>query len=202
MELIHEAGIIEQLDFYMLEESCKQLEEWKRQGYGDLWLSCNFTRTSISENDFTERFKKITEQYEFCHEKLWVEITEDSISEKDEMMLKNITACKNMGFVIVLDDFGSGYSSLKDLFEYPLDCIKVDKEIIKKSVRSEDMKLLKAISGLVHEMNMKVLYEGVETEEESRQLEEIPCEYMQGYYYSRVLPKEYAMEYLIKFIEN
>ena len=49
---------------------------------------------------------------------------------------------------------------------------------------------------------MKVLYEGVETEEESRQLEEIPCEYMQGYYYSRVLPKEYAMEYLIKFIEN
>ncbi|MGN0405600.1 MAG: EAL domain-containing protein [Bariatricus sp.] len=202
IELLHKAGMIEKLDYYILEESCKQLEEWKKQNLGELRLSCNFTRTTISDEDFLTRFGEIVTQYDFRHDRLWMEITEDAISDNDAMVQKNISECRKMGFYIVMDDFGSGYSSLKDLADYSFDCVKVDRQIIRKSVEPRGRELLRGISRLVHELGMELLCEGVENEEENQAVEEIPCEYIQGYYYSRVFPKEFAMEYYQKYMAD
>lgn len=197
--LMHEAGMIEQLDFYMLEESCKQLEEWQRLGYGDLNLSCNITRTSISQENFLWNLRIIVNKYKFNYERLWIEITEDSLADSDITMCKNISECRKMGFFIVLDDLGSGYSSLRDLCDYPLDCVKIDRIIIEKSSMTRGMKLLNGICRLTHEMDIKVVCEGVETEEENKRIETSACEYIQGYYYSGVFPKENAMEYYKRY---
>ena len=199
IELLYEAGVIEKLDFYMLEEVCKQLEEWKRQGYENLKISCNVTRTSVSKENFFEKFQEIVEKYEFAHEKLWLEITEDSLAENDVFIRKNVIECSKMGFFIVLDDFGSGYSSLRDLCDYPIDCVKIDRIIIQKSAQPAVMKLLKGICRLAHEMDMKVLCEGVETEEENKRVDKANCEYIQGFYYSKVFPGEHAMEYYERY---
>lgn len=202
LKIMHDAGIIEQLDFYILEEACKQLVEWRKQGLGHLHIACNFTRTSICGEDFLPRFKGIVEKYEFRHEKLWLEVTEEFLADNDAIILQNLQECKKMGCYIVLDDFGSGYSSLRDLCDFPLDCIKIDRAVLRKVIQPKGTALLRAINNMAHEMDMEVLCEGVETEEENRKVEEIACEYIQGFYYSRVLPKEYAMEYYRKYSEE
>lgn len=195
ISLIYEAGIIKKLDLCMLDQVCKQLSEWNQNGYGDLMITCNFTRATLSDEDFLDEFTKIVSGYEFDHKKLWMEITEDSFSDNDQQILENIRECKQMGFFIVLDDFGSGYSSLKDLCDYPIDCVKIDHSIIRKSVQPRGMALLNGICRLAHDMKLKVLFEGVETEEENRAVAEASGEYIQGYYYSHPLPQEHAMSY-------
>ena len=197
--LIHKAGITDKLDFFILEEVCKQLVTWKQQGYSHLMITCNFTRTSISKDSFLEHFTEIISQYEFDHRKLWIEITEDSFSDNDQQIFENISECKKMGFFIVLDDFGSGYSSLRDLCDYPVDCIKLDRDIIKKCVEPKGRALLNGICTLAQELNLQVLFEGVESKEENRVVSKASGQYIQGFYYSRVLPKEHAMEYYQKY---
>ncbi|MGF0019700.1 EAL domain-containing protein [Sporofaciens sp. SGI.106] len=202
LEIMHDAGIIAQLDFYILEEACKQLVEWRQQGLGHLHIACNFTRTSICGEDFLPQFKEIVEKYEFNRKKLWLEVTEEFLADNAAAILQNLLECKKMGCYILLDDFGSGYSSLRDLCDFPIDCIKIDRAVLRKVIQPKGMALLRAINTMVHEMDMEVLCEGVETEEENRKIEKIPCEYIQGFYYSRVLPKEYAMEYYRKYSEE
>ena len=193
--IMHESGVIEQLDYYMIEEGCRLLEEWKTQGYEHLHVACNLTRTSITQPEFLNNFINIIERYQIDRSLLWIEITEDSLGENNALIRENALACREMGVRIVLDDFGSGYTSLSDLCEFPVDCVKIDRHIIQKSVEPTGKKLLKGICRLAHELNIEVLCEGVETEEENTAMEDIDCEYIQGFYYSRVFPKEYAMEF-------
>lgn len=193
--LIYEGGIIKKLDLYMLEQTCRQLCEWKNSGYGHLMITCNFSRITLSDKDFIAEFTKIVSDYDFDHQRLWMEITEDSFSDNDQQILETIRECKRMGFVIVLDDFGSGYSSLRDLCDYPIDCIKIDHTIIQKSVQPRGMALINGICRLAHDMDLRVLFEGVETEEENQAVDQASGEYIQGFYYSHPLPREHAMSY-------
>ena len=89
-----------------------------------------------------------------------------------------------------------------DLCDYPLDCVKIDSSIVIRSVEPRGMELLSGICRLAHEMKMHVLCEGVETEEENSRIGKLSCEYIQGYYYSRVFPKEHAMEYYEKYMSG
>ena len=194
--IMHQSGVIEQLDYYMIEEGCRLLEEWKKQGYGHWHVTCNLTRTTITQPEFLKKFSNIIEKYQIDRSLLWIEITEDSLGENNALIRENALACRKKGVRIVLDDFGSVYTSLSDLCDFTVDCVKIDRHIIQKSVEPTGKKLLKGICRLAHEMDIKVLCEGVETEEENAAMEDIECEYIQGFYYSRVYPKEYAMESL------
>lgn len=200
IEDMHKLGLVEELDFYILEEVCKTFGEWTTDnGNGLWWISCNFARTSVSSPDFCQRFESIVGKYSFPRERLIIEITEDSLVEKSDIIHQNISACKNMGYHFALDDFGSGYSSFKDLYEYPIDMIKIDRNIMVKSVTPRGNALLKGISSLAHSLNIAVLCEGVETEEEFNVAKGVGCEFVQGFYSSRVLPYAEAKVYLQKY---
>lgn len=199
MDIMHDSGVIEQLDYYMIEEACRLLEEWKSQGYVHLHVTCNLTRTTITHREFLEKFTKIVDQYPIDNRMLWIEITEDALGENSDLIRENALACRKKGFRIILDDFGSGYTSLNDLCDFSVDCVKIDRHIVQKSVDPTGKRLLKGICRLAHEMDIEVLCEGVETEEENNAMKDIECEYIQGFYYSRVFPKEYAMEYYEKY---
>lgn len=105
---------------------------------------------------------------------------------------RNILECKSMGCRIALDDLGSGYSSLQDLCDYPIDIIKIDRHILLKSTTPRGNALLEGLTKLGHDLGMKVLCEGVESEAEKQRVCKAGCDYVQGFYYSRVLPKEEA----------
>ena len=201
--VMEKAGIITNLDYYMFEKVCKKLSEWKGTFFEDFSLSCNFTRNTISEEDFVEKIKDITERYSFDRNKIIIEITEDSIEKNLEVAIKNIFRVKELGFCIALDDIGSGYTSLVNLCEYPIDIVKVDRKILLKTAGERGKKLFYGIVSLAHYLNLKVVSEGVETTEQNTLVCESDCDFIQGWYYAKGISEdsaeEFAKEYMSKF---
>ncbi len=183
-------GIISKHDFYMFELACSQLEKWQDTEYKDISISCNFTRITLSEEDCIEKLKTIMEAYNFDRSKLAIEITEDAIEKDRETAKKNVRLCKELGFKIYLDDLGSGYTSLSNLCDYPIDVVKLDRDILLKADTKRGKDLFSGIIALAHNLDMSVICEGVETEEQNTLVAQSKCDYIQGWYYTKALPLE------------
>lgn len=179
-------GVIEKFDMYMLEKTCRLLDEWSKSEFSDLMLSCNITRITISSVKFVENLKKIIKKYNFNHANLILEITEDALIDNERVALGNITECKNIGIKIAIDDFGAGHSSFSDISDYPVDQIKIDREIINKSDTQKGNSLLHGIINLAHDLGIETVCEGVETDEQKNTAIDNNCDYIQGYLYSYV----------------
>ena len=158
---MEQANIISRLDYYMFEKACKKLSAWNGTEFQDISISCNFTRITISEKDFISKIKEIADKYDFDRHALQIEITEDSIEKNLEVALKNILWAKEIGFCIALDDIGSGYTSLMNLCEYPIDIVKIDRKILLLSNSERGRKLFLGIISLAHYLNLSVVCEGV-----------------------------------------
>lgn len=199
IEAMINSGLIEHLDFHIFEEACRQLEKWSKTDEKNLWISCNFTRATVSKSNFLNRFKEIVNKYSFERSNLVIELTEDSLADNKAVAFQNILACKKLGFKVALDDLGSGYSSIIDLCDYPIDIIKIDRHIVAKSTTPRGNALLRGIVKLAHDLEINVLCEGVETEKENINSKNAECDYIQGYYYSHVLPQEETNGFLAKY---
>lgn len=175
----------------MFEMVCRQLHKWHNTEFGDFSISCNFTRITISENDFVSKINEISSKYVFDKSKIIMEITEGAIEENHNKAMKNISKCKKMGFRIALDDLGNGYTSLANLCEYPIDVVKIDRDILLKAEKN-GKDLFVGIIALAHSLGLKVVCEGVETKEQNALVQETNCNYIQGWYYSLSYPQEQA----------
>lgn len=194
-------GLIAKLDYYMFEMACKKLENWKDGAFSDLAISCNFTRITISEQDFVARLKEIAQRYAFDRSKLLIEITEDAVEQNHSIAMNNIRMVKELGFRIALDDIGAGYTSLINLCEYPLDVVKIDRGILLKTEHAKGKKLFWGIVSLAHYLNLKVVCEGVETEAHNTLVSESDCDYIQGWYYSKALPELHAETFAQQYMQ-
>lgn len=199
IESMKSLGIIDRLDFYILEESCRLLEKWSKTDMRELSISCNFTRVTVSSSDFEKRFSEITNRYSFERSRLIIELTEDSLADNNARVFQNALYCQKQGFRVALDDLGSGYSSLSDLCDYPIDIVKIDRHIVAKSITERGSALLRGITKLAHDLGIQVLCEGVETDNENINTINSGCDYIQGYYYSKVYPKSEAEKF---YFEN
>ena len=190
IESMETAGLISKHDFYMFDLACRQLEKWSKTEFGNISLSCNFTRITLSEENFINKIKMIADSYSFDKSKLAIEITEDAIEKDRETARQNVIGCKELGFRIYLDDLGSGYTSLANLCDYPIDVVKIDRDILLKTEAKKGKELFSGIVALAHSMNIKVICEGVESEEQNILVSSSDCDYIQGLYYSKALPLE------------
>ena len=201
--VMEKSGLIIKFDYYMFESVCDKLSKWAKTDFKELTISCNFTRITISEKDFVTKIKDIAERYEFDRSKLIMEITEDAIEKNLDVARDNIIKAKELGFRIALDDIGSGYTSLISLGEYPIDIVKIDREVLLLSEKESGKKLFLGIISLIHNLNLKVVCEGVETEEQNTLVSRSDCDYIQGWYYSKALPivsaEIFYKEYMEKF---
>ncbi|MBQ4111035.1 MAG: EAL domain-containing protein [Clostridia bacterium] len=184
------AGLISMHDFHMFELACHQLEKWKDTEYKDISISCNFTRITLSEEDCIDKLKAISQKYDFDKSKLAIEITEDAIEKDRETAKANVKLCKELGFKIYLDDLGSGYTSLANLCDYPIDVVKIDRDILLKTSTKRGKDLFLGIIALAHKLEISVVCEGVETEEQNLLVSQSDCDYIQGWYYSKALPTD------------
>lgn len=198
ISIMEQVGNIEELDFYMFDKVCEQLQTWKRLKLTKLSLSCNFTRLTISSESFMKRIHQISRNYNFDHSKLIIEITEDTTIRNEKLAHSNILACKKLGFLIALDDFGEGYTSFHNLCDYPIDYIKIDKNIVQKAENPNVRALLDGMIALGHNMNMKILCEGVETEEMNEIISQTGCDLIQGFYFFRAIHPKEAEKFLLK----
>ena len=196
IDLMIRAGTVTEHDLYMLRCACAQLQSWKREGRGTLWLSCNFTRQSIADEKILARVREIVEQYDFTRDRLVVELTEDSYTHDRETALRTIEGLHAMGLRIALDDMGAGYSSLSDLCTYPIDGVKIDRSILLDAEEERGRALLAGLVQLAHSMGIRALSEGVETKEQLDIALAAGCDFIQGFYFSRVLPGREAESFL------
>ncbi len=199
IENMETAGLISKHDFYMFDLACRQLEKWKGTEFENISLSCNFTRITLSEENFIDKLKMISNGYDFDKSKIAIEITEDAIEKDRETATKNVRLCKELGFRIYLDDLGSGYTSLANLYDYPIDVVKIDRDILLKSELGNGKKLFAGIIALAHNMDIKVICEGVETEKQNSLVSESDCDFVQGWYYSKALPLEECKSFIDKY---
>ena len=193
------AGLISKHDFYMFEHACRQLEKWNNTEYKDISISCNFTRITLSEEHFIDKITMISNSYNFDKSKLSIEITEDAIEKDRETATQNVKKCKELGFRVYLDDLGSGYTSLSNLCDYPIDVVKIDRDILLKTDTHKGKNLFSGIIALAHSMNIKVICEGVETEEQNALVTSSACDCVQGWYYSKALPLEECESFINKY---
>ncbi len=188
IDILKETGQIISHDYKMFSAVCRQLEAWCTEPYNRLFLTCNFTRDSLSQNDFFDRISEISSAYKFDRSRLVLEITEDSIAENSKAVSENISKCRRAGFKIAIDDMGTGFSSFADLYDNEIDLVKIDGEFIASCTSERRQTMLSNIITLVHESGAKILFEEVENLEQADFLDKINCDMMQGFYFSKILP--------------
>lgn len=185
IECFEDAGLIYRLDNYIWEEAAKQLKIWKDSGY-NYYISVNISAKDFYHIDVYQTFKNLVSKYGIDTDKLHIEITETALSEDKQAAHKTIERLHDEGFIIEIDDFGSGYSSFKFLKDVCADVIKIDRVFLKKSSHEErGEQILRSIISLSHDIGMDVITEGVENVDQLSMLAKMNCDWFQGYYFSK-----------------
>lgn len=185
IECFEDAGLIYRLDNYIWEEAAKQLKIWKDSGY-NYYISVNISAKDFYHIDVYQTFKNLVSKYGIDTDKLHIEITETALSEDKQAAHKTIERLHDEGFLIEIDDFGSGYSSFNFLKDVCADVIKIDRVFLKKSSHEErGEQILRSIISLSHDIGMDVITEGVENVDQLSMLAKMNCDWFQGYYFSK-----------------
>lgn len=184
--LFEKNGNIIRLDEYVFREVCRQQKEWQKEGIQILPVSVNISRFSLYYSNVVEKYERIINYYDVDHKYVQIEITESAIIE-NTVIVELIQKFHDAGFDILLDDFESGYSSLASLNQMPFDTIKLDKSLVDYVGNENGEKLLKFIVQLVQSLGMKITAEGVEYKEQLDFLENLNCDDIQGFYFSKPL---------------
>ena len=189
--LLESEGLISNIDFFVMEEVCRLLTQWKDTNLSGMKLALNFSRITLFDDEFFERFWGIFKRYSLDPSQLELEVTETQETLNKKQMVLLLEKLKTHGFSIALDDFGVDYSSYDFLITADFDMLKIDKEIIQKfgESRKADL-LLKHIVDMGHSMGISCCAEGVETAEQYRYMKAIGCDYIQGYLIDKPMPIE------------
>ena len=182
-------GFITELDYQVFECTCQNLRRWIDQGLKPIPVSCNFSRLHAKDDFFPEKVQVIADMYNIPHHLLEIEITESIAMEKMDIVLRHFKKFKEMGFIISIDDFGSGYSSLTLLEQMNIDVIKMDKTFLQSDYSSaREYEILISLIRLARRLGLTVICEGIETSRHVKLLHEAGCFYAQGFYFSKPLP--------------
>lgn len=184
LSAVDSVGINEKFDYYIFEKNCKWISNDKKQREGYKY-TINFSRSTISEPEFVEKITNIAEKYDLKFSCLAVEILEDKniMGKAKQQMIDNLSLLKEKGISILLDDFGSGYTTFGDLQNLDISIIKIDKSITQNSVTETGFKILKNIIQTAKDIGFKTLCEGIETKEQEDAVIEAGCDLLQGFHY-------------------
>lgn len=195
--LFERNGFITKLDQYVWEQACSLMQRWDLMGFPRIDVSVNVSRTDIRDMDMARVLGGLVERYGLDPSRLHLEITESACKDSADQLVETLHRLRKMGFVIEMDDFGSGYSSLNMLTEMPLDVLKLDMKFIQTEVANPSGdSILGFIVSLARWMELSVVAEGVETREQLERLQADGCDYAQGYFLARPMPVK-ALEELL-----
>lgn len=196
--LLEEKHLIDMVDLYVYESVCHQIVLWQEMGFEPVPISVNFSRYSLMEVGFLERLERIAKSYSIDKRLLEIEVTESAETEQGFDFLGIIGKIRKAGFTVSIDDFGIKYANLFLFTTLDFDVLKIDKSLTKDLVRNEKAReVLRSISDICKRMGISMIVEGIETEEQLNVLENMECYGVQGYYFSRPIPKqEYESRYM------
>lgn len=184
--LFERNGFITKLDQYVWEKVCQLMQQWDKEGLEPVNISINVSRADVYNVNLVDTLLDLVKCYNIAPKRLHLEITESVYTESPEDIIQNVTRLREKGFVVEMDDFGSGYSSLNMLNRMPMDILKLDMQFIRTEMEMpESRRTLRYIIGLAHWLNLSVVAEGVETKEQLEHLRNLGCDYIQGYYLAK-----------------
>ena len=188
-------GLIRDLDYYMWDHVCALLRKWMDLGMHPAPVSVNMSRMDVENENLFVLLQGLLDKYQLPAEFLNLELTESAYMDDPKKINEVIRRLHEMGFVIMMDDFGSGYSSLNTLKDFDVDIIKIDMKFLPvDSTESKSKKILTSVVRMAGWLKLPVVMEGVETKEQSDFLTSIGCEYIQGYYFAKPMSvKEYEI---------
>lgn len=187
--LFEKNGFITKLDQFVWDQTCAVLQEWKEKNYMPISVSVNVSRADIYNADLSDILIKTIEKHEISPSSLHLEITESAYTENPKQIIDTVAHLRELGFIIEMDDFGSGYSSLNMLNDMPIDILKLDMAFIQsETAKPASQGILHFIIELARWMKLSVVAEGVETGEQLKRLRDIGCDYVQGYYFAKPMP--------------
>lgn len=198
LPLLESNGLITNLDMFIWESVCKKVRSWIDQGRRPIPISVNVSFVDIFAIDVVETFRQLTSRYDLEPRLIEIEITESAYVERFDEVIRIVEALRAAGFTVLMDDFGSGYSSLNMLKDVSVDILKIDMKFLDLNENSlgRGVSILEAIARMAHIMGLKLIAEGVETKEQVEFLLNVGCSYGQGYYFHRPMAPE-DMEALI-----
>ncbi len=189
--LAEDTGLIEPLGEWVLRTACAQSHSWDASGFNSMFISVNLSPRQFQQANLLEIITEILETTEVNSSCLVLEVTESSIMKNTETAIETLRELKKMGIKIAIDDFGTGYSSLGHLKRLPIDILKIDRSFVcDVTTDADDAALVMAIISLAHNLSLKVLAEGVETEEQLKFLQLLRCDGWQGYLFSKPVAAE------------
>ncbi|GFI04068.1 phytochrome-like protein cph2 [Lachnospiraceae bacterium] len=186
--IIEENGFIKKVDYYIWEEVCRFIQDCMRTNVACCPISVNVSRIHLQDDDCIQVLSELIKKFEIPRKLLELEITE---TIDDPQVSRKALQLKEVGYTLLMDDFGSGYSSLNILLETPFDMIKLDKKFVENMmVSSKGRIILEQVVLMANQLKLGILAEGVETKEQIEQLRRMGCDQVQGFYYARPMPNE------------
>ncbi len=196
-------GLVDKVDGTVFRKAAIFFGGMLRKSGLDLMLSVNVSVRHLMKNDFLDEVRSVLKESGVPAKNLEIEITESIMIDSVDKALEVIADIENMGIQIAIDDFGTGYSSLSYLNRFPANLLKIDKSFIDKMNTNESSKqYVAAIISIGHIMGFDVISEGVENDEQLKTLEEIGCDYIQGYVWGRPLPMEEAEKVVMAAVKE
>lgn len=197
--ILEKSGGIIDVDFFVLEEVCKLTRFWIDSGVKPISISVNQSRVHFQKKDYINRLQNLLAKYDIPKSVIELEITE-SLFENDSISNDMINEIKELGFLISVDDFGSGYSSLHLLNQVSVDILKIDKSLLDNSEgKGKVGKIISKVVEMANDLGLEVICEGVERIEQAEFLMSIDCYYAQGYLYAKPMPKDTFLKNVDKF---
>lgn len=183
-------GLISELDRHVWKKVCQWLRSWIDRGYHPVPISVNVSRMDIFAMDVPKYLKELLEEFNLPARLLKVEITEGAYAEHAVDINKTVKELRDLGFLVMMDDFGSGYSSLNMLKDVAVDVLKLDMRFLDIGESEEDkgISIIESVVNMARVMGLPIIVEGVENQKQEKYLMRMGCRYTQGYYYYKPLP--------------
>ncbi len=186
--VLEKYGLINELDRYIWEQVVRWLRAWMERGHTPVPISINVSPIDILSMDVPAYLSTLMGRYQVPHSLLKVEITESAYSENTAIIRETVNRLRGLGFMVLMDDFGSGYSSLNMLGQLSVDVIKVDTQFLhmrQDETEERSIRILESVVGMAKNMGIPIIVEGVETAAQTVFLHDLGCRYIQGFYFYR-----------------
>ncbi|MGF1478389.1 MAG: EAL domain-containing protein [Cyanophyceae cyanobacterium] len=198
LPLAEDSGLIVAIGEWVLKTACRQLKAWHNAGMTNLRVAVNLSARQFQQPNLVEMVEDILSATELSPQFLELEITETTAMQNVELTRTTLMNLQKMGVSIAMDDFGTGYSALGYLKKFPIQTLKIDECFVRDLIHNpDDVAIIMAILALGHRLNLRVVAEGVETQELKELLSELQCQHMQGYFFSCPLATTDATKLLV-----
>jgi len=194
--LAEQTSMISEIGQLVIQQTAKQIRKWNDQGFHNICVSVNIVAQQLRRGQLLDDLDEAIKLSCISGSNLELEITESSLVENSETVMNVLNQIKERDINISLDDFGTGYSSLSYLAEFPIDILKIDRSFVSKIGESKQDAIVSAMVAMGKAMGMKVVAEGIETEQQLDFLRQLGCDIAQGYLFSKPLPEQQATEFL------